>query len=104
MPVGSKSLHLLMALIAVNGRASQPTLRSSVNGFIQQHVSIAIEWLGEPTDQLALTDNPVTWQSGFSPYPPRATRSRVTFQNSGSGPCTRGLRRETSRAVSSTST
>ena len=61
MRMGSKSLRLLVALIPVSGCASEPTLRDSVDGFIQQHVSVAIKWLGEPTDQLALTGNPVTW-------------------------------------------
>jgi hypothetical protein len=48
-------IWFLFALSAVlNGCASQPSIWDSMDGLIQQHVSVAIRWLGEPTAQLTL--------------------------------------------------
>jgi len=58
--MGSKSQRLLAVMIVVNGCASEPTLRGSVNGFIQQHITVAIKWLGKPTVQQPLGGDPST--------------------------------------------
>jgi hypothetical protein len=44
---------------ALVGCVSQPTLWSSLDGFVRQHVSVAIRWLGEPTAQRVLAGDAI---------------------------------------------
>jgi len=54
-----RTIWFLCAMTAaLDGCASEPPLSGSVNGFIRQHVSVAIKWLGEPTAQRPLAGGP----------------------------------------------